>query len=146
MALAKIEKIRHLNLSEKDWMLMEDIVALLDPFEDATKLLCGDKYQTIGHVIPTLKSLAIYANEIPLKTEKGKELRERLIQGCQTRFAGIESNPTYAISTILCPQYKMAGFSNQANAEIAKNTLFETYNDFKIKMAMVSLSVFESID
>ncbi|XP_064456877.1 zinc finger BED domain-containing protein 4-like [Ornithodoros turicata] len=42
-------------LSAEDVMLIEDVVAILEPFEEATKLMSGDQYTTISLVIPVVR-------------------------------------------------------------------------------------------
>jgi zinc finger BED domain-containing protein 1 (E3 SUMO-protein ligase ZBED1) len=58
----KIGKIHlgYLKLSTADWSLIDRKVEHLNVFEEATKLLSGDKYVTLSMVMPTFIELFTY--------------------------------------------------------------------------------------
>jgi hypothetical protein len=80
LAMSRIEELADLSLRPVEWEMMKDLVALLSPFEAATRQLCGDTYQTIGHVIPAIQGLCKISAEMNFQTASARRLRDVLVQ------------------------------------------------------------------
>jgi KRAB domain-containing zinc finger protein len=115
--------------------LFGEIQKLLEPFEQATRVLCGDKYATIGQTIPMTQNIIDYLNA--LKTEvpreqitqpEALELLDCLVDGVKTRFPNLESNKHYAIPTLLHPFYKQTVFTTARLAEEARKSTLDEMN------------------
>jgi hypothetical protein len=77
--MLEFDEMTENTLFKSDWDLMQDIIDLLVPFEAATRQLCGENYQTIGHVLPATQGLVKAAKEVSLKTDCAKRIRDTLI-------------------------------------------------------------------
>ncbi|XP_040355304.1 zinc finger BED domain-containing protein 6-like [Ixodes scapularis] len=79
-------------LSE-DIMLIEDVVQILDPFEEATKLLSGDQYTTVSLIVPAVCGIATELNkriEPALKTAVAKEVLRDCVSALHRRMYAYE--------------------------------------------------------
>ena len=74
-----------LDLTFKEWTILEELVKVLAPFDAATTLYSGNTYFTLNHVLPSMHQLHKYlsiepSNESPvLKTFK-QAMKENLEQ------------------------------------------------------------------
>ncbi|KAM7283095.1 zinc finger BED domain-containing protein 6-like [Ixodes scapularis] len=80
-------------LSAEDIMLIEDVVQILDPFEEATKLLSGDQYTTVSLIVPAVCGIATELNERiepALKTAVAKEVLRDCVSALHRRMYAYE--------------------------------------------------------
>jgi hypothetical protein len=54
------EKLNELELSSDDWLLFSNLVELFGPFNEATGLLSGSKYPTIGLCLFAIRNIKDY--------------------------------------------------------------------------------------
>ncbi|XP_076341474.1 E3 SUMO-protein ligase ZBED1-like [Tachypleus tridentatus] len=62
--VVKDSQAKVLNITDKDWEVIQDIVPVLQPLYIATRVLCSEQYPTLSGVMPIVYSLL----EIHLKT------------------------------------------------------------------------------
>jgi len=60
---SKDKAVRSLFLDASEWNLLEDLVAVLEPFKEATKAMSGSNYPTISMISPLLYQIC----EVTLK-------------------------------------------------------------------------------
>lgn len=108
------------NLDSNEWMITEDVVTLLRPFEYVTVILSGEKYPSLSSVIPLVFGLQnTIENKTPI-TELGKNLKRSLSAVIEKRLAVYETNRTASKATFLDPRFKKKGFRLESNANNAQ--------------------------
>ena len=100
--------------SANQWLLMENVVATLRPFEEITKEICRSD-ASVSVIIPTVKALS------NLLKKEGcdsgiKTMKATLLEAVQSRFA--KPSPTLIISTVLDPRFKLRCFEEAGDATV----------------------------
>ena len=99
------------ELTRRDWDLIELVVKVLKPFEEAT-LELSKQDASISCVIPLVSSIK-ESLEVKPREDKGViGMKRALKNDMETRFAGIEENDHYAIATLLDARYKECFFKD----------------------------------
>lgn len=109
------------TLSAHQWMLMENIVSLLAPFEQMTKEISSAK-ASAAEVIPLIAALKrLLGKEV--ETDHGvKTAKKTLLEAVKKRFQDTESNPLYCIATILDPRFKKHYFDEEKKQRVREMT------------------------
>lgn len=101
------------SISEHQWTLMEAIVKVLEPFEEATRTVCQDD-TSISSVIPCIQALRTALNELLANTDLSDLLETRkLVSSLQSHleehFQHVFETPTnaYFKATLLDPRFKI---------------------------------------
>ncbi|KAL4136315.1 hypothetical protein QTP88_007863 [Uroleucon formosanum] len=117
------------NLTPEEWVIIEDIVPLLRPFNSLTIELSAEQYPTISKVVPLLRGLQTSLNAKTPKTSLGSFIKSNLMLQVNRRFEGIEKQsltPYFSRATLLDPRCKKAAFAVEENASDAeKNIILE---------------------
>ncbi|XP_041451349.1 zinc finger BED domain-containing protein 4-like [Drosophila obscura] len=110
-----------LPLTEDQFLLIEDICAILEPFETATLNTSASKTVTISLIIPTTLGLLIKLDNLKPKTKTivGAETCSFLTTKLKSRLSPYETRTVTRMATILDPRFKKEGFHNPANADQA---------------------------
>lgn len=122
-----------LKLGECKWLLKEQLVKVLKPFDLATKVLSKAKSSTISTVQPLLKSIVhnflnINNSHIPAI----KTLKKTLVMEFQSRFfSEIKDDAIFIlnISSILDPRYQNIFDTNNETLNTLKHFLKTKIND-----------------
>lgn len=105
------------TLTVQQWTLIENIVTLLSPFEQLTRQLSSGE-ASAADVIPSVQALRRLLSR-EADTDQGvKTTKTALLDAVNKRFASIESDPMFCISTLLDPRYKDCFFEEDAKARI----------------------------
>jgi len=108
------------TLTSTQWSLVGNIVYVLKPFEEITKLTSADK-ECISYVIPTVTILITYLSKrnqeldssvMMLKQELKKSIGKRFLSK-EGKGLDIQNNKFYAIATILDPRFKTRFTQNE---------------------------------
>lgn len=93
------------TLSANEWALLEKTVTVLEPFEELTKKISSATSVT-ADVIPAITILRrLLAEEN--NTDSGiKTMKSTLLQAVNRRFSSVESEPLYAVATLVDARYK----------------------------------------
>ena len=111
------------EFTKQDWDLIPLVLTVLQPFQDATKML---SYQdaSISLAIPIvtgiMKSLNVTHDDHGVKTMKRK-----LMENMGRRFAGIEEDDDYAVATLLDCKFKKYFFRDSGTLERVKEVVIE---------------------
>lgn len=114
-ALNAMAKVMNLggSVSEHQWTLMEAIVTVLEPFEEATRTVCQDE-TSISSVIPCIQALRASLTELLANKDVSDLLETRkLVVSLQTHleehFQHVFEMPinTYFKATLLDPRFKI---------------------------------------
>ena len=104
-ALINLDDIPDVELSSQDWRVIEKVIRVLRPFEEATRELSKHEAsisQCIPVVTSLVKSLEMEASEDTGVLTMKRELRLAMID----RFSGMEKEDCYVVSTLLDSRYK----------------------------------------
>lgn len=108
------------NLDSNEWLLTEEVIALLRPFEKVTAILSGEQYPTLSSVIPLVFGLRKAINSKAPVTELGKSLKSSLVSVIEKRLGVYETNRTASKATFLDPRFKKKGFTLESHANNAE--------------------------
>ena len=132
------------SLSVHEWSILEELVEILQPLEEATRELSTEKTVSCSKVIPLLNALLcelrqhIYNdNETQIqkmqnnhdpKSVESQEVLAEIIGSCNRRWVDYEDDDIYAISTLLDPRFKEIPFTSEA-LERAKQSLLSLMHE-----------------
>lgn len=122
------------KLQDIDSQLLQNIIKILTPFNDATKELSYDKQPTIHLVLPWLKKIN---NHLMITADDNihiKNSKSYLLQGLTNKFV---IKPVHKLATFLDPRMKK--FKNL----MSDNEIEEIYNDIKKMLKELSVPEFE---
>ncbi len=102
-----------LCLSTEDIKVMKSAMALLKPFEAATREVSADEYPTVSKLIPLVRSL----QQLTTGSSHVTKLGDQLCLQMRRRFLNMESNPLLAAATMLDPRMKKIAFADAGAAE-----------------------------
>src|SRR5204862_240582 len=82
------ERLEELYLTVYEWKVIKEIVELLSPFEEATHLLSGIKYLTIGFTYPSMYNLRdkLETDFDSLETNDARNCRDVILEDMITRW------------------------------------------------------------
>ncbi|KAL4646243.1 zinc finger BED domain-containing protein 4-like isoform X1 [Arapaima gigas] len=97
---------RHdLILSSFEKAVLRELVEVLEPFEEATDLVQGNKYVSISLALPCVLGLRKHLSETATRQCTG--VLVGLAQSLDRRLAGILEDPLYVTAAALDPQFKL---------------------------------------
>ena len=88
---------------------IKEILAILQPFLEATENISGDEYVSVSMIIPLTKQLQQQYQSRPTNT-----IARTLSVELQRRFASIETKYATAVTTLLDPRFKKLPFSDRS--------------------------------
>ncbi|XP_076372359.1 E3 SUMO-protein ligase ZBED1-like [Tachypleus tridentatus] len=120
--VVKDSQAKVLDITDKDWEVIQDIVLVLQPLYIATRVLCSEQYPTLSGVMPIMYSLL----EIHLKTKDSdsnvvKNFKDEISQDLKRRFK-TETEDVCKNIRMMCsfmdPQYKGLPFLTPAQRDV----------------------------
>ena len=128
-----------ISLSVYEWSILEELVEILQPLEEATRELSAEKTVSCSKVIPLLNAILcklrkhIYDDDetqIPetqdnhnVKSKESQEVLAEIIDSCNRRWVNYEDDDIYAVSTLLDPRFKEIPFTSRALNRAKKSLL-----------------------
>ena len=116
-----LEELEWNNLQNTDWKQLDSIRDILSPFAIYTSLISGEDFTTVSCVVPILMELKMHLEE--MKKKPGLSTAAALLQAeLHNRFNKFispdddEFDPTFIISTLLDPRYKLVLCEKQIRA------------------------------
>ena len=99
--------VRSLFPDGSEWNLLEDLVAVLEPFEEATKAMSGSNYPTISMISPLLYQVC----KVTLKVKEDdnanlKRIKETMLEDFQDRYSSPGILEIINIAAFLDPRFK----------------------------------------
>ncbi|XP_028848973.1 zinc finger BED domain-containing protein 4 [Denticeps clupeoides] len=102
---------RHdLTLSSFEKTMLRELTDVLEPFEEATDMVQGDKHVSISLALPCVLGLRKHLSETTARQCTG--IVAGLAQALDRRLAGILEDPLYVTATTLDPQFKLSWSSD----------------------------------
>ncbi|XP_025155329.1 zinc finger BED domain-containing protein 4-like [Harpegnathos saltator] len=115
-------------LSVSELQSAKEFVQLLEPFKDATKIICGEHYLTASKVIPIVNILRNKLQAFEPDTDIGHHFKKALIDQFMKRFESLEQVLLLAIVTILDPRFKNINFIDKIACSQAINKITRFIN------------------
>nr|XP_042911777.1 zinc finger BED domain-containing protein 4-like [Parasteatoda tepidariorum] len=110
------------NFSSYQWILIENCIKLLQPFEEITQQISSSK-SLISEVIPMVVTLQRYLLKSVEVSGIGT-IKEALEKNIHKRVSAIQLNKHYSLATILDPRHKTLFFDkDQSYDEVVKPLL-----------------------
>lgn len=108
-------------LNFSDISTIKEIVAVLKPFEEATKQVSVDKYVTVSIIIPIVVGIQTSLQNVGtgLTCNIAKYLHSKLIASVIKRLFSYETRTVPRVATLLDPRFKKHAFRNSENASQA---------------------------
>ena len=111
-----------------EWGIMEKVVRVLEPFEEATRAL-SEHGASISMAIPYV---TLIMNE--LQKESAEDvgvltMKRALHEAMTRRFSHMEQNKWYMVSTLLDSRYKHNFYRDPGVLELAKDTVLDELVD-----------------
>lgn len=124
LALADLERAPE-NLSGSEWLILKDIVPILKPALELTKLLSGEKYVTMSIIVPLIRGLQYSMSMITPETDVGTHLKRSLTETVFRRLGQLEANKIVAKAAFQDPRFKKAGFGTESHASNVQQWVIE---------------------
>ncbi|CAH2226343.1 jg19751 [Pararge aegeria aegeria] len=129
-AISNLDSTNLMNLTTYEWDLCKSLIVVLQPCEEVTREMSGQKYVSGSSVLPitvgltsALREIAdlVYqqSNDIAAFPDEIEMCRQDLLSEITTRFANVENSKTFTTAMFLDPRYKLY-FENQSIAENTK--------------------------
>ncbi|XP_046746402.1 zinc finger BED domain-containing protein 4-like [Diprion similis] len=99
--------------------VVRDCIAVLKPFEIATKEISGEKYVTVSMVISIINFVRGQLQKTSPESATAKKLKFQLEDKMNRRMADLEKVELLAVSTVLDPRFKKLHFQSAINASTA---------------------------
>lgn len=114
------------NLSEREWMILQHCLVLLQLFEEITKKV-SSTYSCISEVIPHTKILQkfLIKEEVQRTCSYVDSLRMALKEGLERRVGQFEDEKNYTIARLLDPRYEMNFFTPEKVPWVRRQFLAE---------------------
>lgn len=116
------------QLTLEEWQLLKQLRIILEPFENATCVISGQKYLVASLVIVITNGLLNVCHEL-LNREMSsiaKMVIKKLQSGIKERLGNIEYSNTLAMATFMDPRFKVLVFvNNDAVERVKKNVIAE---------------------
>ncbi|KAJ8259988.1 hypothetical protein GJAV_G00175790 [Gymnothorax javanicus] len=102
---------RHdLMLSSFEKAVLRELVEVLEPFEEATDMVLGDKHVSISLALPCVLGLRKHLSETA--TRQCTSILVGLAQSLDRRLSAILEDPLHITATVLDPQFKLSWSSD----------------------------------
>ena len=118
---------KHLLLGDDDRKNLEDLSALLEPFEKVTTMVSAEKQPTAGLVLPYLENLV----EVKLKESKEdtsliKKFKKTVRNDLKTRYNDPEQRRLLSLVTVLDPRVRTCDWMDSHTKDILYEQLKES--------------------
>ena len=117
IAALKLKKIIF-SVSAGDKEILQDLILILKPFQQATTTMYGSKYSTVSLILLTLIGIRKALIKLTLQTDVGICVKEHVMNQMATRYTAIKNDLDYQMSMFLDSRLKTRLFSD------AKRTLY----------------------
>ena len=111
------------EITKKDWDLIELVIGVLKPFKDATEML-SHRDASISMTIPIVTAI-IDGLKTTAADQGVKTMKRDLKRSMEDRFYGIEDKFNYSASTLLDAKFKKTLFRDPIAVERTKDFLLD---------------------
>ncbi|KAL2083380.1 hypothetical protein ACEWY4_021153 [Coilia grayii] len=112
----------NLPATSNQWLLLEKTATVLKPFQELTAEVSAAA-ATAADVIPSVRALTRFLDNESEEHRGIQIMKATLLDAVHTRFDQVETEPLYAVATMLDPRYIDKFFTNATNLDQAKEAL-----------------------
>lgn len=109
-------------LSSAQWTIVENVLHLLKPFEEVTKIMSSSE-AIVSEVIPTVSTLHRYLAKEGSQFFGVGTIKDTLKENLTARFAEVRNNDFFVTATLLDPRFKAAFFTDIDKVNAKENLL-----------------------
>lgn len=91
----------------------KELMKMLKPFHETTKIICGEKYVTGSEALSLIKNLKYNLDNLEATATVSKHFKKLLVDEFHVRFKNIECMTVIATASLLDPRYKRLYFSDK---------------------------------
>lgn len=113
------------ELTNNEWDIIDELINILSPLEQATKYMSGDKYSSMSLIIATLSGLIVNLKMLKIKNISLIKIRDHIADSLRHRFSQIEDNEFTTFASLLDPRIKDTCFLNCTKKRIATKKILE---------------------
>ncbi|XP_017469486.1 PREDICTED: uncharacterized protein LOC108361388 [Rhagoletis zephyria] len=112
-------------LTADDICILEDLVDLLAPLDNATTQVSASQSVTVSLLIPTISELHQNYHDLysKMKTTEGKSICLFLIERLIHRLSKFETRTVTRVATLLDARFKKEGFRSANNAAVDERVI-----------------------
>jgi hypothetical protein len=111
------------TLMPNQWILLEKVITLLQPFEEITKEICRDD-AALSLVIPAVHVLRAFLSRESAEQDAGVgTLKASLLESVIERFSTLHDSQPHVLATLVDPRFKLAYFGTPEDRVRAKAEL-----------------------
>lgn len=92
-------------ITTREMNVLKEVKNLLQPLEDLTKKVSGEKYAIISTILPLVNCINNAVNNIQTTTLIGIELKKNILFELDCRFKNLEIFYNFPLATLLDPRY-----------------------------------------
>ncbi|KAH6923307.1 hypothetical protein HPB50_027120 [Hyalomma asiaticum] len=109
----RIYACKEVGLTATDVPLLQDLLEVLAPLEEATNAL-RQSHETVGLVLPALRNLQVsLTRAVARDSFQLKTMAEKLLRSLETHFANSGNDPVLLAGALLDPRFKIAWCDDQ---------------------------------
>lgn len=113
------------SFTSYEWSMLEDVSIVLEPCEEVTRAISGEKYVNGSLIIPITQGLIIALGSLDTEhvfLPQVDSIRQDLLGGLKRRFLNLDRSKTFTTAMILDPRFKLY-FDDQGVADDTKRRL-----------------------
>lgn len=135
-------------LNEEELELVRDAVALLEPFEEATREMSSEKFTSLSKVIPITRALQECTKRSvdSRKSMQGSSFGGELQKQLQKRFPAVEKVFNVGAATLLDNRFKKVPFADIGNVKATEERLINLMRTSYLEEALPESPPSESAD
>ena len=118
------------ELTNAEWELIDELINILAPLEQATQYMSGDKYSSMSLMIAVFSGLIVRLKQLKITKPSLKTIRDNIINSLKTRFLQIEDNEYSTFASVLDPRIKDTCFLNSDKKRLATKKVLEKLEEF----------------
>ncbi|XP_050527498.1 zinc finger BED domain-containing protein 4-like isoform X2 [Daktulosphaira vitifoliae] len=119
-------------ITTREILIVKEVKNLMQPLEDLTKKISGEKYTTISTILPLINCINSAVNNCQTTSLIGIELKKNILFELDKRFKNLEIFNDFPLATLLDPRFKNLHFKDpvrcQKAIEVVKNMLIQKEN------------------
>lgn len=125
------------QITSEEWILVEKLITLLQPFEEITRELSAANV-SISSVIPLLATLEKVIDEYNASDECIRNTILVLKQEMRHRFSHLENDILFATATFIDPRYKTKFFKNPSTKDQVMKNILDSLRDEDLSLPSCS--------
>ena len=96
-----------IQITEKEWELIQELTIVYRPLKTATNELSGEKFTTLSKVIPlATRLLDLYSKQNDEESDEAQAVRKLIYESLKKQFKDVDSSEMLTCATLFDPRFK----------------------------------------